>query len=1264
MTSPFASIPPELHIAANELAFAVFDQFPVSPGHALVITRRIVPTWFDASPAEQAAVLELVNTVRNHLQSSLQPTPDGYNIGFNCGTAAGQTVPHLHVHIIPRYHGDQADPRGGIRNVIPELGNYLRDAALAPRAGTAPAIAPEMLSTGHPDSPLWELLALRVAAATHVDILAAFVQRSGLEVIEQQLLAALARGAHIRIIVSDYLGISDPQALRRLLTWQHLGAAADTSPPEQTRPVETDAADIAPELLQGTLEARLVLTSELQSGPASFHPKAWLIQEHQDACLVVGSSNLSRPALQTGVEWNLLASDRTVPTAAARFRRSFQQLWQQSVPLSPDVISRYSQWVQQQGSQWSELCESQRDSTPALTPRPWQQQALLKLQEVRERGYQRALVAVATGMGKTWLAALDVLQVGHMLGRRPRVLVVAHRAQILAQAEAAVSAVLDAHYPPAASGWFVGTQQDLDCELVVASVQKLSRPQHLTRLESLDFDYAIIDEVHHAQTPTWRRVLASLRAGFVLGLTATPERTDGVDVATLFDDHLAWQAGIGDGIAEESLVPFHYLGLRDTVNFEQIPWRNGRFDPEQLEAAVARSERMERLWTAWQQHPAARTIVFCCSRRHAVFVRDWLLARGETAVAVFSGGGSDPIGQSLQDLRDGRLRVLCAVDLFNEGLDLPAVDRVVMLRPTESKVVFLQQLGRGLRVAPGKTRLLVLDFVGNHRVFAQRLLHLLALSGPRADWNTVRQYLQTGQAELPPGCLLDVELAAQDVLRELLPQGAAAAVDGYRRLRDELGRRPTATEVFRAGYLPRTIAAAQGAWFAFVQSEQDLTEQEAAVVAAAGDWFRMLETTSLKKSYQLIVLRVLLDRGALVTGLALSTLCADCRRYLQQHEVLRRDVTGGGVAVDVDTATAQAWQQWWQKWPVVRWLDEQDGRRWFEQAGDVFRWSGEVPAGLEPELQRLTGELVDWRLAAYCRNRGLEPSGPGSGDVRFECKVSHASGRAILFVPSVSKSPGRPTGPVDVMLPDGQMWVFKFVRVACRAAHRDGESVNRLSELLRSWFGDHAGLPGFTHTVVFSRLGGVWRCEPHRTSIENEARPSGLSGEAATATAVQYPKGLIMDSGAGSERALAVPVWSLQAAAGNWSEEQRPDIVGWLRIADRQLQPGMFVARVTGRSMEPRIPNGAWCLFRPCTGGSREGRILLVQLQTAESDVDGGRFTLKKYHSVKRSTGDGWEHAVVELQPLNPAYAPILLDPDNVDGVVINAEFVAVCPAE
>jgi len=181
--------------------------------------------------------------------------------------------------------------------------------------------------------------------------------------------------------------------------------------------------------------------------------------------------------------------------------------------------------------------------------------------------------------------------------------------------------------------------------------------------------------------------------------------------------------------------------------------------------------------------------------------------------------------------------------------------------------------------------------------------------------------------------------------------------------------------------------------------------------------------------------------------------------------------------------------------------------------------------------------------------------------------------------------------------------------------------------------------------------------------VETAAKRGDLSAEAVTVTGAGYPHGLIVDHVGGSERALTVPVWSLQAAAGNWSHEHSPDIVGWLPIADRQVLPGMFVARVTGRSMEPRIPNGAWCLFRPCTGGSREGRILLVQLQTDETQSDGGRFTLKRYHSKKRKTAEGWEHSVVELQPLNPAYEPISLEPGNVDSVVINAEFVAVLPA-
>jgi superfamily II DNA or RNA helicase len=339
---------------------------------------------------------------------------------------------------------------------------------------------------------------------------------------------------------------------------------------------------------------------------------------------------------------------------------------------------------------------------------------------------------VATGLGKTWLAAFDVVAHGKALGRPPRVLVIAHRAEILAQAETTLRQAV----APASVSYVAGASCDLSSQLVIASIQKLCRPDSLLALDAAEpFDYCVIDEVHHAEAPSYRRVIARLprhARSFTLGLTATPERTDGVDVATLFDDILAYQATIGDGIAEGSLVPFRYRGLKDDVDFEQIPWRNGRFDVSLLEAALENSSRMDRLWAEWQAVLASRTLVFCCSRRHAVFARDWLVRRGVAAAAVFSGDGSDPRMASLAAFQEGRLSALCVVDLFNEGIDLPLVDRVVMLRPTESKIVFMQQLGRGLRAATGKTRLEVIDFVGNHRVFASRLVHLLSLV-PRAE---------------------------------------------------------------------------------------------------------------------------------------------------------------------------------------------------------------------------------------------------------------------------------------------------------------------------------------------------------------------------------------------------------------------------------------------------------------------------------------------------------------------------------------------------
>ena len=307
----------------------------------------------------------------------------------------------------------------------------------------------------------------------------------------------------------------------------------------------------------------------------------------------------------SGVEWNLVGETSGDAAIDRELAAAFDDLWGQATPLSADVVERYAVRAAAAAElrrAWAGGPEQPDDASPAMgeiRPRPWQAEALASLAAIRGQGYSKALVAVATGLGKTWLAAFDVVAIAKTLGRQPRVLVIAHRAEILAQAEATLRVALDAaaeehgwHVPQ--TTWFVGDAGDLAGSLVIASIQKLSRPAGLAALDAATsgaepFDYCVIDEVHHAEAPSYRRVLARLsqrKGTFTLGLTSTPSVRSGVAVATLFDDILAYQATIGDGIAEGSLVPFRYRGLKDDVDFEQIPWRNGRFDPAVLEAAL------------------------------------------------------------------------------------------------------------------------------------------------------------------------------------------------------------------------------------------------------------------------------------------------------------------------------------------------------------------------------------------------------------------------------------------------------------------------------------------------------------------------------------------------------------------------------------------------------------------------------------------------------------------------------------------------------
>ena len=1231
--SPFLAVPASSWLCSNALAFAIFDGFPVSPGHVLVTTRNIVETWFDATDEEQTALMDLVKETKRLLDIQLFPKPDGYNVGFNSGGAAGQTVPHVHIHVIPRYLGDMPDPRGGVRHVIPEKGNYLTTKTAKPE--NQPHLT---LTTGHPHSPLWKSIGHRVSSAAEVDLLASFIQPSGLDLIQISIFSALRAGARIRVLVGDYLYITSAEALRRLIGWMSLAEEIEEN---------------------SSLEVRLAEIVTLQSKPDSFHPKSWRIVDSSGGLIVVGSSNLSKAALVTGVEWNLIGQTTGAGSIDLELANAFTDLWQQASPLDDALVSRYALKAAEVRRKFIPP-ESVDMPTTLHPPRPWQRGALDALDQIRADSYRRALVAVATGLGKTWLAAFDVLAAGKLLNRQPRVLIIAHRAEILIQAEATIRTAMLSEWDTTRVSWYLGAHSDISGDLVIGSIQKLTRREGLADLDRQHFDYVVIDEVHHAQAPSYRRVMARLNATFTLGLTATPERTDGVDVASLFDDVLAWQATVGDGIAEGSLVPFHYLGLKDDVDFEQIPWRNGRFDPTALEEKLENSERMERLWTAWQADPDARTLVFCCSRRHALYTRDWLRRRNVRASAVFSGIGGDSRSNSLTDFIDGKLQALCVVDLFNEGLDVPDVDRVVMLRPTESKVIFLQQLGRGLRSAENKLRLKVIDFVGNHRVFASRLIHLLSLGNQSATWTDLKKFLKGGSPELPEGCLLDLEVEAKELMLRLVPNTGSAVVEAYRSMRDDLGRRPSPSELFHHGYLPMTLRANFDSWFGFISEEKDLTEREKLVFTSFNAWFPMLEVTSINNCYKMVVLRVLLDRDALWEGMEIEKLAAACREFLLSHQTLRHDLPPTQEFPDPANAPIEKWAKWWLKWPLTRWLNEQAGRNWFKREGDLFLAAFPCPENLRPDFESMTAELVDYRLAHYAKTRIEKAAELSAG--RFVAKVSHSSGKPILRLPTVEELPGRPIGPTTATLPDGRQWVFKFVKIACNVASPLGSEENQILPLLRGWFGENAGVPGTNYQVAFTKSAIGWSVEPLAVAkslrVVDADSDTGENEDRKNRDKRDLP-GFVDEPSEQDKFTRLVPVYNIKAAAGLWGPETTPREIGWAEAAGAPIKPGMFIAQVRGHSMEPKIMDGSWCLFRPCPAGSRRGRTVLVQLKSHGDPENGGRFTIKKYESVRRVTEDDWNHEQIELLPRNRDYDPIPVVPHEASEMVIVGEWVA-----
>lgn len=583
------------------------------------------------------------------------------------------------------------------------------------------------LLTNSPGEPrVGHQIATEIASADRIDVVMAFIRRTGIAPLRDQLRRHVASGKSLRVLTTTYTGSTEATALEWL---DDLGAEVRVS--------------------YDTSTTRL-------------HAKAWLF--HRDSgysTAYVGSSNLTHSAQVSGLEWNVRVSGARNRSVIDKIGAVFDSYWEQS-DFEPYDSGRFVEATRRDEAGRAIVI------TPfEIHPYPFQERLLERIELARQQGQHSNRLVSATGTGKTVMAAVYYARLSTPT-KRPRLLFVAHREEILAQSHATfVHALRDGSF----GEMWVGGRRPTEFEHVFASIQSLNA-HGIEKIDPTHFDVVIIDEFHHAAAKTYERLLNHLRPKELLGLTATPERSDGLHLLQWFGGRISAELRLWDAIDQHRLTPFAYYGIADELDLREIPWRRGTgYDVEGLTNLITSTDAWARKVLAeFARHVGdvsqVRVLGFCVSVAHARYMARIFNQHGVASIVVWADTPDAERKQALADLATGRVNVLFSVDLFNEGVDVPTVDTLLMLRPTDSGLLFLQQLGRGLRKSDGKTVCTVLDFVGQHRKeFRYDRRFRALLGGSRKD---VQRQVEAGFPFLPAGCHLELDRVAQErVLRSI-----------------------------------------------------------------------------------------------------------------------------------------------------------------------------------------------------------------------------------------------------------------------------------------------------------------------------------------------------------------------------------------------------------------------------------------------------------------------------------------------------------------
>lgn len=686
------------------------------------------------------------------------------------------------------------------------------------------------------DSHLIDYLSRPFQEAKSVDIIVSFLMESGVKLLKDELNSLIKRNIPLRILTGNYLNITQPSALYLLK-----------------------------DLMKDRLDLRFYNVKN-----KSFHPKAYIFNYEDYSEIFIGSSNMSKSALTTAIEWNYRIDSNNNKIDFNYFKSNFEDLFlNHSIIVDDKELRKYSKsWKRPKINVSIEDDENEEIKDNMINlyqPRGAQIEALYELKKSKEEGFTKGLIVAATGIGKTYLAAFDSLNY-------EKILFVAHRQEILIQAQESFKNIR----PHSSTGFFYNTFKDTKEDMIFATIQTLGKELYLNEdyFKADYFDYIVIDEFHHAAADSYCSLIDYFKPKFLLGLTATPERLDNKDVFSICDYNTVYEIRFAEAINKGWLVPFRYYGIFDEfVDYRDIPMVNGRYNEKKLEQSLMINKRADLILNHYRKYNSKRSLAFCSSRAHAEYMTEFFNNNGIKSCVVISDSKSHlsvDRKEAVLKLKNEEIQVIFSVDMFNEGVDIPELDMVMLLRPTESPTVFLQQLGRGLRKHRDKRYLNILDFIGNFK--NANMIPFLLTGNQKDDKRSIGSSSRLTEDDFPEDCIVDFDFKLIDLFKKMDQEAQdikSIILEEYFRIKNYIGHRPSRLDIFI--YMDNQIYSNMkrntklnilNDYLSFLNINNETnTEEKGILDSFAHEFINMIEKTMMSQLYKMPLLLAFYNNG-------------------------------------------------------------------------------------------------------------------------------------------------------------------------------------------------------------------------------------------------------------------------------------------------------------------------------------------------------------------------------------------------------------------